>query len=103
MATVSIADNPERRRYEASNPDGEVAGFAEYIRTEELVVFTHTEVARAYEGQGVGSALAAGALDHVRSLGLAVIPMCPFIRSYIERHREYADLVYSAKPSSVHD
>jgi len=30
----------------------------------------------------------------VRRLGLAVVPQCPFIAAYIERHPDYADLVY---------
>ena len=47
----------------------------------------------AYEGQGVGSELAAGALDDARARGLRVLPYCPFIRGYIERHQEYLDLV----------
>lgn len=55
---VEVADAPEAKRYEA-RVDGAsaVAGFAQYIRTDELVAFVHTEVAPEYEGKGVGSAL----------------------------------------------
>jgi predicted GNAT family acetyltransferase len=56
-------------------------------------VFTHTEVDPAFEGHGIGSALAAGALDDARRRGLVVVPSCPFIRAYITRHPEYADLL----------
>ena len=52
-----VADNPSASRYEARIGD-ELAGFAEYQLTDELVVFTHTEVRPAFEGAGVGSALA---------------------------------------------
>ena len=86
-------DSPERGRYEALAESGVVAGFAEYQKHEGLLVFTHTEVDDAFEGQGVGSALAAGALDHARTLGLPVRPLCPFIKEYIDRHPEYRDLV----------
>ena len=56
-------------------------------------VFTHTEVFPAFEGRGVGTALARGALDDVRASGRTLVARCPFIRSYIERQPEYADLV----------
>jgi uncharacterized protein len=89
---VTVRDNPEQSRYEASDDSGVVAGFAEYEDLDGVRVFTHTEVDDAFEGQGVGSTLARGALDDVRARGLAMRPKCPFIRKYVERHPEYADL-----------
>lgn len=91
---VTVRDVPERQRYEA-DADGELAGFAEYETTNGTVVFTHTEVDDRFEGQGVGSTLARQALDAARHAGLSVVPRCPFIRSWIERHPEYEDLVAS--------
>jgi uncharacterized protein len=91
--TTDVADRPDQRRYEIT-ADGEVAGYAEYILTGELVTFTHTEIDPAFEGRGLGGALVRGALDDVRSRGLAVLPLCPFVKGWIQRHREYADLVY---------
>ncbi len=92
-ANVTVEDNPEKNRYEALVESGVVAGYAEYRKQGGLLVFTHTEVDDAFEGQGVGSALARGALDHARTLDLPVRPLCPFIKSYIDRHPEYEDLV----------
>ena len=34
-----------------------------------------------------------GALDDVRSRGLRVVPICPFVRTYLQHHPEYEDLV----------
>ena len=53
----------------------------------------HTEIDPAFEGKGLGSALARGALDAERTRGEPIVPLCPFIRQYIDRHPEYADLV----------
>lgn len=92
MTDVQTTDNAEQHRYEA-RVDGELAGFAEYRLQGDRVVFTHTEVDDAYEGQGVGSSLARSALDDVRAAGRAVVPLCPFIRSWIDKHPDYADLV----------
>ena len=100
---VDVRHNPEQSRYEAL-VDGEVAGFAAYQLTDQLVVFTHTEVEPAYEGQGVGSALARGALDDVRETGThRVLPLCPFIKGWIGCHREYVDLVYGAPKTTAKD
>jgi uncharacterized protein len=91
MATA-VADHPERERYEAT-VDGALAGFAAYRLRPGLIAFVHTEVEPEYEGGGVGSALVRGALDDARARGLAVLPFCPFVDGYLQRHREYADLV----------
>ncbi|MUL40742.1 N-acetyltransferase [Streptomonospora sp. PA3] len=99
---IEVADAPERKRYEART-GGAVAGFAEYQLTDQLAVFTHTEVDPAYEGQGVGGALVRGALDDVRTRGLAVLPVCPFVKSWIQRHPDYADLVYQSGPGDQGD
>ena len=87
-----MLDVPTRSRYEVT-VDGELAGFAEYRLIEGARVFTHTEVLDAYEGKGVGSALARGALDDVRFRGDRLVALCPFIAAFIERHAEYTDLV----------
>lgn len=93
MADVTVTDNPGESRFEA-HVDGELAGFADYQRTDDLIAFTHTEVDDAFEGQGVGSALARGALDAVRADGTRrVLPKCAFIRGWIEKHPDYQDLV----------
>lgn len=73
--------------------DGVQAGLAAYRRREDRVVFTHTEIDPAFEGHGVGSALAKAALDDVRAKGLKAVPLCPFIRTWIDRHPDYEDLV----------
>ncbi len=103
MADVEIEHNESEQRYEAS-VDGRPAGFAAYQLTDLLVVFTHTEVDDAFEGQGVGSALARGALDDVRRKGSRkVLPLCPFIKAWIEKHPDYQDLVYGAPRSTAKD
>ena len=96
MPDVRVTHNSDDSRYEAWVGQ-EMAGFAVYQLTRDLIVFTHTEVDPAFEGQGVGSALAREALDDVRGTGRQVLPLCPFIKAWIESHREYVDLVYGAR------
>ncbi|WP_329132766.1 N-acetyltransferase [Streptomyces sp. NBC_01476] len=92
---VTITDAPAEHRYEATVGD-KLAGYAAYLRAPQLIAFIHTEVEDAYEGQGVGSALARGALDEARAQGLRVVAICPFFEGWIERHPEYQDLLYEA-------
>jgi uncharacterized protein len=96
MTDVATSHNPAQSRYEA-HIDGELAGYAEYQLSDELVTFTHTEVLEKFEGRGVGSALARFGLDDVRAEGTRkVLPLCPFVKGWIGKHPEYVDLVYGA-------
>jgi uncharacterized protein len=92
-SSVTVRDNVEKSRFEAVDEAGAVAGFATYRKQGDSVTFRHTEVDDAYEGQGIGSSLARAALDAARREELTVVPQCPFIKSYIDHHTEYADLV----------
>ena len=93
MSDVTVRNNPEQHRYEAVI-EGDVAGFAAYSLDEGRITFTHTEVDDRFEGQGVGSTLARSALDDVRADGSrAVQPQCAFIKAWIDKHPDYADLV----------
>ena len=87
----NVRDNTERNRFELE-ADGHIA-FSNYKRAEGVLTILHTEVPKALEGRGIGSALIRGVLDIARSQRLKVIAVCPFAKSYIERHPEYADLL----------
>ncbi|MFG1952879.1 GNAT family N-acetyltransferase [Micromonospora sp. NPDC048830] len=90
-----VEDNSARRRFEILVDDA-LAGFAAYVPRGDVLVFTHTEVDPRFRDMGVGSALVRAALDQVREWGGRVVPECPFMTAFIERHPEYADLVTAA-------
>ena len=90
---LTISDEPAEARYEAALGD-RIVGIAEYELEDDRIVFVHTEVDPTVEGRGIGGALARGAIDDARSRGLAVTVECPFITTWLRRHRaEYPDLV----------
>ncbi|MEU8920013.1 GNAT family N-acetyltransferase [Kitasatospora sp. NPDC048545] len=91
--TLSVRDVEDRHRFEAW-VDDELAGFAEYLRSDHLVVYPHTVVEPAFEGRGIGSALARAALDDARARDLPVLATCTFIKGWMLRHPEYTDLAY---------
>lgn len=90
-----VQDNPARRRFEILLDDS-LAGHIAYQVESGIIVLVHTEVDTRYEGQGVGSALARGALDQLRERGDRVRVTCPFLLRFIERHPEYASVVTDA-------
>ncbi|MDG4809121.1 GNAT family N-acetyltransferase [Micromonospora sp. WMMD1120] len=91
MSTL-VEDNPAKRRFEILVDDA-LAGFTAYLPRGEVLVFTHTEVDRGFQGRGVGGALIRGTLDQLRARGTKVVPQCPFVAAFIDKHPEYADLV----------
>ena len=91
MTPDSVRDNPERNRFELPL-DGHTA-FSEYRRNGGVLTIMHTEVPPELNGRGIGSALVRGMLAIVRRDGLKVVPRCPFVRAYIGKHSEYADLL----------
>ena len=87
----TVSDNPAQQRYELA-VDGHVAA-SYYEIADGVITFVHTEVPPELGGKGIGSKLIKGALDQVRAEGLKVIAQCPFVKAYIEKHPEYADVL----------
>lgn len=99
---VEVVDVPEAHRYEA-RLDGSLAGFLDYrFRGDDRIVLVHTDVDPAFEGRGIGRSLARHALDDARARGLGVVPRCPFVLAFLERHPEYRDLVVTAPSTCSH-
>ena len=92
VAEPEVVDVPHASRYEL-RLDGRLIGLAAYRRRDGRIAFLHTEVDESSSGRGYGSRLAAAALDDALQQGLEVVPLCPFIAHYIERHPEYQQLV----------
>jgi hypothetical protein len=92
---LTVRDVPNENKYEIRAGD-RVLGIAVYRRHGEVTDFLHTEVDQDTGYSKVGSTLVQAALDDVRSRGGSVIAGCPFVRGWIERHGEYADLLSRA-------
>jgi uncharacterized protein len=92
MAEVVVRNDPDNDRYTAE-VNGELAGFTVYQMSEGTHVFVHTKIDPSYSGMGVGSTLIRETLDDVRSQGSKIVPICPFVASFVQRHPEYLDMV----------
>jgi predicted GNAT family acetyltransferase len=89
---IEVRDDKARLRYEIV-VDGAVAGFVQYNMRGGRLILLHTETSDEFSGRGLATQLVRGALDDARRRNLRVVPICPFVEGYIERHHEYDDLV----------
>jgi predicted GNAT family acetyltransferase len=87
-----VVDNPRASRYELWL-GATRAGLIQYRSEPGVAFLVHTQVAPAFAGQGLGERLVAGVLADLRARGLKLVPLCPFVRAYLRRHPDQADLV----------
>lgn len=88
---VNVEITRTARAY-AAYVDGTRLGELVYSRRGDQITALHTAVDPSAEGKGIAGALARALLDDARKAGATVIPQCPFVASYLDRHPEYADL-----------
>ena len=89
---VSVRDDPLASRFEL-RVNGVLAGYVSYRDARSGRAFEHTVIATEYQGMGLASRLIRHALDEARATGRNVLPFCPFVRSFIQQHPAYVDLV----------
>lgn len=85
---MTVTHNAPLGRYEMETKHG--LAVAVYVQQGDRLVFTHTEVPAADEGNGIGSRLVRAALDDARQRGFKVVPACSFVAAFMRRHPEYA-------------
>jgi predicted GNAT family acetyltransferase len=89
----TVTDVPERERFEARDEAGELAGVLTYQLTGNIIAYTHTRVEPAFEGHGAGTVLVRTGMDDARAKGRMVVPICPFLKSWLDEHQEYEPIV----------
>jgi uncharacterized protein len=88
---VVVIHNEEAHRFEAT-VDG-LRSLITYRRFPDGVVLQHTEVPPPLQGKGLAAKLTRSALDFARANHLRVVPLCPYVSSFLRRNREYQDLL----------
>lgn len=95
--TPAVVHVPDRNRYEIHVGDTS-AGLTAYRDRDGRRVFHHTRIDDAFAGQGLASRLVHAALDDVRASGKRIVPVCPYVRKYLEQHDGYADITDPVTP-----
>jgi uncharacterized protein len=85
---VIVTDNTDASRLEI-HADGEMAELLYRTRPGRLVLI-HTEVPGSLGGRGLGGRLVLGAIGKATQQGMTIVPLCPFARSWLERHPDEA-------------
>ena len=87
MENYKLIDNVALHQYEFRI--GDLIPRIEYIKTKNGEIYlTHTEVPSALEGKGVGSSLVRLALEDIERQQLRLVPLCPFVAGYVQKHPE---------------
>ena len=92
MENYKLIDNVALHQYEFRI--GDLIPRIEYIKTKNGEIYlTHTEVPSALEGKGDGSSLVRLALEDIERQQLRLVPLCPFVAGYVQKHPEWKRLV----------
>jgi uncharacterized protein len=92
---IEVKNNTDTQQYEVT-VEGNTAMLV-YEREGNTITLIHTEVPPSLEGHGIASMLARTALEDACAQQLTVVPLCPFVISYIRRHPDYLSLVSEAE------
>ena len=83
---MNVSRNAAQNQFETI-VDGQTA-VAVYELEGAQMTITHVLVPESIAGQGVASALAKFAIQTARAENLKIVPQCPFMAAYFERHPE---------------
>jgi predicted GNAT family acetyltransferase len=81
--------------------DGRPAGFTQFAERDGRRIFFHTEIGDGFEGQGLASVLVRRALDATRAEELRAVAVCPYVKGWVEKHADYADLTERPTPDDL--
>src|SRR5690606_6147048 len=88
---VSVSENKENKRFEVM-VDGKLA-MIEYIKAQNIIYLTHTEVPPELGGRGIASAMVEQVFQQIKQEGLELVPLCPFVAAYLKRHPEWIGIL----------
>ncbi len=89
--SIEVINNPAVSRFEVHLGENKLAQLAYQIEGD-AILFTHTEVPEEFGGRGIAGKLAHTALEYAKAQNYSVMALCPYIKSYIERHPEYQSI-----------
>jgi uncharacterized protein len=93
LDNLTVTHNEEAHRFELLVDD--LRSVLTYRRFPDRIVLVHTEVPQPLERHGLAAKLTSFALDFARASHLRVVPLCPYVSSFLRKHPEYQDLVSS--------
>lgn len=95
-----VTNVTERRRFEIE-VDGERAGLTAYVDAGDQRIFYHTEIGEKFGGRGLATALISAALTDTRAAGKRIVPICPFVKGYVDKHHDFDDIIDPVTPAAI--
>ena len=91
MKDYELINNEATKQYEF-HIDGFIPRIV-YQKSGDKIYLIHTEVPLELGGKGIGNQLVKKVLEDIQKRGLKLIPLCPFVKKYLQRHPEWESLV----------
>lgn len=88
---MTVVHDPVAQKFSVS-VDGRES-FLSYSLTDKTAELYSTFVDPVDRGKGIAEKLTVAALEFARVGGLRVVPSCSYVERYIQRHKEYAELL----------
>ena len=93
---VHVQHHPDLRRFTADVGADEDAVLAYHALPDGTLDLQHTVVPPEARGGGVGDALVRAAVAHARAEGVRLLPTCPYVAAWAQRHPQEADVFAAA-------
>lgn len=94
---ITVVNDEENQVYTAIVGDTALGGVT-YNRAGDRIVLQAAAVYPEFRHQGVATEMIRQVLDDVRAHGKTVTNLCPIVRTFIDKHPEYEDLLDAANP-----
>ena len=98
--STSVSRQSDPERFEITS-EGEVAGFAQFVDHDGRRVFFHTEIGEEFGGQGLAGIVVEEAIKSTREEGLTVVAVCPYVKKWLTKHPEHADISEAPAPADL--
>jgi predicted GNAT family acetyltransferase len=89
---MAIEHDEKGRRFVMALEDGQQA-VLRYSPGRGVLDFFHVYVPVTHRGHGLAGRIVAHGFDYARRHGLKVLPTCPYVRQYAQRHPECQPLL----------
>lgn len=96
--TVTREEAPDRFEIRV---DGAVAGFTQFLEVESQRIFFHTEIGEEFGGQGLAGKLVKQALEQTRADGKRIVPVCPYVKGYLQKNSGSEDITDPVRPEAI--
>lgn len=91
LEALPLVDEPDMRQFVLTV--GGHRARLEYDRGSDRIFLTHMEVPLPIQGHEVAAVLTAKVLAYIEEARLKLVPLCPYVKTYLRKHTEWQRLL----------